>query len=228
MIEPTNEITITGITDNVRFGKDGYVAEIKTKDEQVYNALISIPNLGRDGNYTTLETGDEAILKGILRDKTNLKVNKILAVTKKKQALLINDSFVGISPGDDINKHKTILTKTSLKTGEGDFEAYKITNKLHGELGYLLPDPKAPKLVGNIFISNPKAMTKDGFHIGSSLGDLLSKYPEAAIHGSEIEGRTHAIIGKHFFLLDSPNFTYDIKKGTIPEDTKVLEIMIQK
>lgn len=147
---------------------------------------------------------------------------------KNKQDLLIGDAFMGITPGDAISTHDALLSKTVLKTGEADFEAYKITSKLHGEVGYLLPEPKDTKLVGNIFISNPKATTKEGIHVGSTLGDLLQQYPEAVIHGSEIEGRTHAIIGKHFYLLDSRNFTYEIKKGSIPENTKILEIMIQR
>ncbi len=154
--------------------------------------------------------------------------NKMKETIKPKQDLIIEDHALGgIATGDEISNHTAMLTKTILKTGEGDFEAYKITNKIHGEVGYLLPDPRNTKLVGNIFISNPQIATKDGLRVGSTMADLLRKNPELEVHGSEIEGRTNAMIGNHYFLIDARNFTYDIDKNKIPKDTKVLEIMIQ-
>jgi len=224
------EKIITGIAQSIEYGKDGYTAQMKTRSNEVYYALISITNLGRE-NYTVMEIGDQVTLEGIVQsvgDQEHLKVSNIINIEKATPSLLISEtSFDGITSGDEISKYTTSLEKEILKTGEGDFDIYRIKSS-EGSYAYLMPDPRNEALVGNIIIDSPKAKTKDGFHVGSTLGDLTKKYPDLKIHGSEIEGRTHATIGNLAYRLDSNNWAYEIDKSKIPLNTKILNITINR
>lgn len=226
------EQTITGIATAIDFGKDGYTASINADDGMVYQALVSIVNVGGPDNYNDMNVGDKATLQGkvwMSGEQKNMTVSKIITIEKNDASLLITGrSFEGISPGDAIADYADVLSEEKLKTGEGTFDTYVITDKANGNLGYILPDPNDKKLVGNIVVTNPMAKTKDGFHVGSTWGDLLAKHPRIQVHGSEIEGRTYAKFGKLSFRLQSSNFTYEVNKETIPKHTKVIEILINR
>ena len=222
--------TIEGIATAIQYGKDGYTATLQTKSNDTYQALISISNMGRE-NYATMEVNDKASLEGTIQTigtEEHMKVSKIINIEKSTSALLISEtSFEGISPSDEISKHEPSLEKEVLKTGEGNFDIYRIKNK-EGSLAYLMPDPRDEALVGNIIIDSPKAKTKDGFQVGSTLADLTKKYPNLEIHGSEIEGRTYANIGNLSYRLDAANWSYEIDKSKISPNSKILEIIINR
>ena len=227
-----HEKTISGKVISIKNGKDGYTAEVRTDQKEIYHALISISNLGGMENYTRLEIGDKTILKGEVWSKTDpfqIKIREIIDVKKKTIPLLIAEkSFQGISPGDLISSHLNILEKGKLKTGEGTFDVFYVNNKNLEKLGYILKDPKNESLVGNIIIESKKARTEKGIHIGSSFEDLVKKYPDVKVHGSEIEGRTYGREGNLSFRLDTNNFTYEVDKNKIPKDAKVIEIIINR
>lgn len=72
------------------------------------------------------------------------------------------------------------------------------------------------------------AITEDGIKVGDSLQDLKTAVPSIEVHGSEIEGRTYATFNSISYRLDSSNFSYDLDIETIPSDTKILEIVINR
>lgn len=144
---------------------------------------------------------------------------------KDRDLLITTTSFFGLSRGDKIAAHSKILKKDVLKTGEGDFDVYKI---MDGKtlLGYVYPHPKNKKLIGDIEITSSLASTKNGIRISSTLADLEKIYPNIKIHGSEIEGRTYAVLGKMSFKLDVYLSTYKVDRSKIKKSTKITQIRI--
>lgn len=225
-------ITINGMVRAVAFGKDGYTADVQTETEGVYAALVSIVNVGGREKYQACNIGDKVVFKGVpavLGDAKQLKVTEIVSITPTQTQMLIGqNSFRGIQVGDSISKHLEYIQKTKLRTGEGAFEVYEIKDFDNNPAGYFLPDPKEKLLVGDITVKSPKAQTEKGIKIGDTFQDLLKVFPDIAVHGSEIEGRTYATAHHLSYRLDMANFRYEIDKAKIPATTKITEITIHR
>jgi hypothetical protein len=115
-----------------------------------------------------------------------------------------------------------------MRTGEGVFEVYEIKDFDNNPAGYFLPDPKEKLLVGDITVKSPKAQTIKGIKIGDTFQDLVKVFPDIAVHGSEIEGRTHASANNLSYRLDVANFSYEIDTAKIPATAKITEIIIHR
>lgn len=57
-------ITVEGKVQKIENGKDGYTAQVLTKDNKVYFATISIPNLDDPKQYRTVKVGDQITVVG--------------------------------------------------------------------------------------------------------------------------------------------------------------------
>lgn len=232
-ITPSSKTTtITGLVQSITNGKDGYTAQVETKDSGTYNALVSIVNLGGPDNYVRFNIGDRVTLSGqasVLNGQEQLRVEKIINVEPSRTTLLISEtSFRGITIGDKIADHSAYIQKETLQTGEGSFEVYRIKDFNNNPVGHLDPHPKDESLVGDITVESPKAVTEAGIKIGDTFKDLQAKAKNIAVHGSEIEGRTYATVGNIAYRLDMANFTYEVDMSKIPADTKITEIMINR
>lgn len=225
-------ITINGVVLNVAFGKDGYTAELQTDAEGIYAALVSIVNVGGREKYKSCEVGDKATFKGIpsvMGDTKQLKVTEIISITPTQTQLLIGpNSFRGIHVGDLISKHQEYVQKTKMRTAEGVLEVYEIKDFDNNPAGYFLPDPKEKLLVGDITVTSPKAQTIKGIKIGDTFQDLQKAFPDIAVHGSEIEGRTYATAHHLSYRLDVANFSYEVDRAKIPATAKITEITISR
>jgi len=88
------EQVLKGTARDIEFGKDGYTTKI-VKDDGVYlKALISISNVGGMQNYTSLEEGDFATLRGEviqIGEEKQMIVREIIHVRKKDVPLLIKE-----------------------------------------------------------------------------------------------------------------------------------------
>ncbi len=231
--EKTNDtIVIKGTVKAIRFGKDGYTADVETDTSGIYAALVSISNVGGPENHKSCEVGNQVTFKGVssvLADVKQFRVIEIVSIGAIRTQLLISPfAFRGIQVGDLIANHKAYIQKTKLKTGEGTFDVYEIKDFENNPAGYLVPDPKNKLLVGDITVKTPKAETAKGIKVGGTFQDLLKAFPNIEVHGSEIEGQTHANANNISYRLDMPNFTYDVDKAKIPPTTKITEIMINR
>lgn len=225
-------IIIQGIVRTLSFGKDGYTAEVLTEAAGTYSALVSIVNVGGRENYKSCEIGDKVSFKGIpstMGDPQQLKVTEIISVEPAQTQMLIEpNAFRGIQVGDPVAKHRDYTQKTKLKTGEGIFEVFEIKDFDNNPAGYFLPDPNDKSLVGDITVTSPKARTVKGIKIGDTFADLLKVSPDIEVHGSEIEGRTHATAHSLSYRLDVANFSYEVDRTKIPATAKVIEITINR
>ena len=225
-------ITINGTIKTMTFGKDGYTADVQTESEGIYAALVSIVNVGGRENYKQCNIGDKVSFKGVpsvLGDVKQLMVKEIINIAPTQTQLLISPiAFRGIQVGDLIANHTDYIKKTQMKTPEGTFEVYEIKDFENNPAGYFLPDPKDKLLVGDITVKSPKAQTAKGIKIGDTFQDLLKSFPDIAVHGSEIEGRTDATINNLSYRLDIANTKYDVDKSKIPATTKITQITINR
>lgn len=225
-------VTIHGIVRAVTFGKDGYTAEVLTDAAGTCSALVSIVNVGGRENYKSCEVGDKVSFKGIpsmVGGAQQLKVIEIISVEPAQTQMLIGpNAFRGIQVGDPITKHQEYTQKTKLKTGEGTFEVFEIKDFDNNPAGYFLPDPNDKHLVGNITVTSPKARTVKGIKIGDTFADLLKVFPDIAVHGSEMEGRTHATAHNLSYRLDVANFSYETDRAKVPATARIIEITINR
>ena len=150
-----------------------------------------------------------------------------MGISEPEVLHITKNSFDGIKIGSKIASHKN-LKKNILKTGEGDFESYIIQDANAQELGYLLPDPKNSKLVGDIVITTENASTQKGStYVGITFKTLKEIFPKIEVHGSEIEGRTHASANGIMYRLNVENVDYNINIKKVPNTAKVIEILLQ-
>ncbi len=147
-------------------------------------------------------------------------------VEQEDSYLIDSESFYGISNGDAIAKHRDVLEKGILKTGEGDFDVFYIKNKKGEILGHFEPEFRDESKVGTIYIESPLAKTKQGVHIGMTFGELERILGPVEVHGSEIESRTSASKDGIMYLLDAYFGTYEIDKSEIKKSTKIKQIIM--
>ncbi|MFK7905344.1 MAG: lysozyme inhibitor LprI family protein [Chitinophagales bacterium] len=148
------------------------------------------------------------------------------SVEQEDRYLIDSKSFYGISKGDPIAKHKDVLEKGILRTGEGSFDVFYIKNDKGDLLGHLDTQFRDESRVGAISIDTPLAKTKQGVHVGMTFGELEKILGPIEVHGSEIESRTHASKDGIWYLLDAYFGTYEIDKSQIKKDTKIKQIIM--
>jgi hypothetical protein len=229
--QPSAETTATimGVVMKITMGKDGYVANVNTDAEDSRcDALVSISNLGGPDNYKTCNVSDHVSFKGVLSsDGKSMMVKEIISIKPTAELTTITAmGYRGIILGDAIKKHGAYVKKSTMNTGEGSFEVYKITDKENNPAGYLMADSKNKLLVGSITVESTKARTEEGIKVGSTFKDLLKAFPNIEVHGSEIESRTYAKAGNLSYRLDVANNTYEVDKAKIKPTTKITEIVI--
>lgn len=60
----TKSVTIKGSVLNIEHGKDGYTAEVKDEDGQIYFVTVSRVNLAEPENYRDVNVGDVVTASG--------------------------------------------------------------------------------------------------------------------------------------------------------------------
>jgi hypothetical protein len=124
-------ITIAGIVKKITPGKDGYMADVQTEKDGMYTAGVSIISMGGPDKIQSCAVGDKVTLKGVPSgsgDAKSLGVTEIISIAPTQTLTTITSTgFRGIQAGDAIAKHGAYAKKTTLKTGEGSFDVYKIT-----------------------------------------------------------------------------------------------------
>lgn len=171
---------------------------------------------------TAQKAKDALAAKPIKQDSTGVKV------TKEPLWLATEKAFYGIEVQRPIASYGDKLSKTTTENGEGTFEVYEIKNSNGEVLAQVYPDPKEESLVGDIVISNEKVSTDKGVKIGTTFGELKTKFSGYKVHGSEIESRVHFYQGNHAYRLDYASNQYDLDENEIPNDAKVIEMTIMR
>lgn len=149
------------------------------------------------------------------------------SIVKKIDDCEIRQSgFMGLEIGEEIASNPQNLKKDIQENGEGSFSGYTILNKEGEKIGFVFPNAKDSATIGIIEISSPNYTTEKDIKIGSTYEELKNAYPNIETHGSEIEGRTHAIAGNLWLRLDAYFTTYNIDELKIKPNTKIKKILI--
>lgn len=74
-----NANTITGVVQDIQNGKDGYTAQIKTANNEIYYATISHGNLTDHSQYRTVQVGETIEVAG---DQWDMEGKKQITVRK--------------------------------------------------------------------------------------------------------------------------------------------------
>lgn len=138
--------------------------------------------------------------------------------------LVTTNSFYGFTIGEKFGD----LEKFVMQTGEGDFDVFLIKDENGEQIGHIDPYYKDESLVGGITITTEKAITEDGVKIGMSYADFNEKFPDAELHGSEIEGYTSTNVNKNvYYELSDRHWEYDLDKSKISKDATIVGITVQ-
>jgi hypothetical protein len=223
-------ITITGVVKAITYGKDGYEAVVETDKNGNYDALVSGMKLIDPDKFKSCYLGDKVTFKGRPRAPYSTNGNKGLAVDEIISVfpLITAFGFRGVEVGDVVEKLGNLVKKSTMKTGEGSFDIYRVKDFENNPSGYFMLDPQNKLLVGDITVENPKAQTEKGIKVGSTFRDLLKVFPNIEVHGSESESRTYATADNLSYRLDVANATYDVDKAKIPTTAKITEIVIKR
>ena len=145
--------TIFGIVEGLENGKDGYTTTIKTPENKLYKAVISIPNLGKNGGYQRLKIGNTIAIKGEvwkLGEENRITVRKIISADTKhfklkgivKSRILEKGNYIAIieSSGDLYN---AIFKFANFGANQSKYKVFEEDEKIHvyGELS-LVGDKK--------------------------------------------------------------------------------------
>lgn len=151
---------------------------------------------------------------------------------QKKDAaryLVTPEGFYGIKIGGNSSDYAALLDNGMRRDGEGEFDVFYIKSGDNKKppLGYLTEAPNDGTAIENIFVTTPKARTKEGIGIGTSYAEIEEILTDFEVHGSEVESRTHVFVGNLAFQLNFPSAEYNLDKNKIPKDAKVMKIWIR-
>lgn len=180
-------------------------------------------NCGEEPSTSTAQKAKDALAtKPIKQDNTEVEV------TKKPLWIASDKAFYGIEVQRPIASYGDKLSKTTTTNGEGTFEIYEIKDNTDNVLAHVYPNPNDESLVGDIVIMNEKISTEKGVKIGTTFGELKAKFDDYKVHGSEVESRVHFYQGNHAYRLNHVSNEYDLDENEIPDDSKVIEMIIRR
>ncbi len=185
-------------------------------------SLLILLAIGCDSNPSTTEAPPEPAGA----DAANVDEESIYEVDEEDRYKIFNGTFFDYAPGQPIAIARERLREGKLETGEGTFEVYYIDGRDREELGYLMPDPNDETKVGDITITSENAITEQGARVGWTYGELTQRLGPLEVHGSEIEGQTHATQGRLKYLLDEQHYGYDLGEERVADGAKVVAVVI--
>jgi hypothetical protein len=161
------------------------------------------------------------------------KKQESITAAPAKDYVLAEGEFQGVKLGTPLaaleQKFGKKLHKAVMKTGEGDFEYYRLRNKTGQEIAqFFLTDDKRVRMIET---TSPLWKTTKGIRVGSTLRELRDAYPNLEIHGSEIESRTTASSAatKWTFRIDAHFGSYELSPkelASISPETKIPAIFV--
>lgn len=140
-------------------------------------------------------------------------------VQQSNELTVTPTEFYGINKSNLTEiKDSDRVRKAIRKTGEGDFEVLEIVDKDNKVLGYIYDD--------QIEITTEQAKCPKGIGIGSTYEEVITAYPNAPAHGSEIEGRVNITAGKIMFLMTHREWSYEVSDMDGLKASKVAAIWL--
>jgi len=143
---------VLGVVENIENGRDGYTAKIKTNNDDIYFALVSIPNIGSIDGYKDFNIKDKVAVKGEhwkLAEDNHITVRKIISTNNDHFEISGNvasidhgvDGYTVNISGADGETYFATISIPNLGANHAKFKEYQIgeTLSIVGEL-WLLGD----------------------------------------------------------------------------------------
>ncbi|SEQ89629.1 hypothetical protein [Neolewinella agarilytica] len=173
-------------------------------------------------------TSEEGTGEAILEDPNGDNTDNY-AIDNEDPYLISTDGLLGMTPGKLLADFSAGLREGKLDTPEGEFDVLYIDGAEGEELGYLVPEPRDERMIGEITITSSKVVTAPGLRVGNTFAELQERLAgDLEVYGSEVEGRTYAVSDGVWYRLDAGNWMQDVDQGSIPPDTKVIEIVLPR
>ncbi|MEL7339508.1 MAG: hypothetical protein AAGM67_03405 [Bacteroidota bacterium] len=142
--------------------------------------------------------------------------------------LVRSDGFFGMRAGQSISAlPDSLYSKAEVTSGGGEFDVYNLLDYDQSVLGYFYSDPQNADVIGDIIVISRKAITPEGFRIGTSFETIQQTLTNYEVHGSEVEKRTHVMYNSLNLQLNFASSTYEMDESTIPKDAQVILMWIE-
>lgn len=173
-------------------------------------------------------TSEEGVGEVVLEDPNGDNTDNY-AIDTDDPYLITTDGLLGMMPGNLLADFSAGLREGKLDTPEGEFDVLYIDGAEGEELGYLVPEPRDEKMIGEITITSSKVVTEPGLRVGNTFAELQDRLAgDMEVYGSEAEGRTYAVSDGVWYRLDAGNWMQEVEQSTIPPDTKIIEIVLPR
>ncbi|MEL6591580.1 MAG: hypothetical protein AAFQ87_15625 [Bacteroidota bacterium] len=141
--------------------------------------------------------------------------------------LVRSDGFFAMRAGQSISAlPDSLYSKAEVTSGGGEFDVYNILDYDQSVLGYFYSNPRNADQIGDIIVISRKAITPEGFRIGTSFATIQQKLTTYEVHGSELEKRTHVMYNNLNLQLNFASNTYEMDESTVPQDARVILMWI--
>lgn len=141
--------------------------------------------------------------------------------------LVRSDGFFAIRTGQSISAlPDSLYSKAEVTSGGGEFDVYNILDHDQSVLGYFYSDPQNADLIGDIIVIGRKAITPEGFRIGTTFATIQQNLQNYEVHGSAVEKRTHVMYNNLNLQLNFASSTYEMDESTVPKDAQVILMWI--
>lgn len=173
--------------------------------------------------YTILLTLALAALTGCQNEPAG---QTSTAATPANTCILAKDGVENVKIGQPVPPDMPYMNTV---TGEGTFKIYQVKRASGTVMAKVYPieDEAAHRdKVHMIEYIGYECGADKGVKVGSTLGDILAAWPDAKVHGSEIEGRTTATAGGWNFLLNCHYWEAEIDPAALDKNIKILAIVL--
>lgn len=140
--------------------------------------------------------------------------------------LIYEDQVFGIRLGQDIAAIELPLEEGQVESGEGPADVLFIKSESGASLGYLYGHIDEEGKVGTTVVTTENAQTEEGIRVGMTFGELKERISDFDLSGSPTEPKVVAYYKKFGFTLDYESTEYEVKPEEVPEEAKILEIVL--
>lgn len=115
--------------------------------------------------------------------------------------------FLDLRPGATIADFEGLLRPFQRREGDNTSLGYRIDGRGGEELGQVRPDSRDTSKIGEVMITSPDVVTKDGLRVGNSKEELIERIGSINFTGEEATAAVFATKDKLTYRLESNMIT---------------------
>ncbi len=139
-----------------------------------------------------------------------------------------DSSFMDMRPGEDIGPFTRQLRPGIIPVDGQDQTIFYIEGRKRERLGYVKVDELDQSKMGDIYITSPDVVTRDGIRVGNSYQEILERLGKVDVQGGGGDGPAYLTQGKLAYRLAMSELQDAFDPNAIDSTTKITEIVIRK